>query len=469
MADLLLALRNLMRNRRRSVSTLLALSIGLAALLLFRGFNTYIDAIGLSTVIRAGGHAQVQHKDYFLFGGSNPGAYGIPGADRLIERIRSDAQLGSKLLVVTPMLRFGGLAGNFEAGVSRTVIGTGFVATDVGRMRTWNELRIPAANPKFPLEGTSPDAAIVGVGVARVLQLCAALRLEDCARPSVAEVGSPSASAKAMPDDIVALASNEGVSSRAGASADVARLELLATGSRGAPNVTALNVVAAEDQIFKELDEVAVLIHLANAQNLIFGRDAPQVSALMVTLHHTSDLPQATKRLNDLLKDVPGGNMLTVRTFEELNPFFTQTRGMFDFIFGFVFLLIGGIVLFTVGNTMNAAVVERTVEIGTLRALGVRRGGILRLFVLEGVLLGLAGALVGLLVSIVLAELINRSGVTWQPPGAAGRQLLELRVLGDLPVLLGSAVGLVLIATLSAMWPAWRAAKLQIVEALRHV
>ena len=58
-------------------------------------------------------------------------------------------------------------------------------------------------------------------------------------------------------------------------------------------------------------------------------------------------------------------------------------------------LLIGAIVLFTVSNTMNTAVVERTVEIGTLRAIGLRRAGIRRLFVTEGALLGVVRGCAG--------------------------------------------------------------------------
>ncbi len=65
---------------------------------------------------------------------------------------------------------------------------------------------------------------------------------------------------------------------------------------------------------------------------------------------------------------------------------------MFASIFGFISVLIGAIVLFTVTNTMSMAVVERTVEIGTLRAIGLRRGGIRAMFVSEGIVLGCFGA-----------------------------------------------------------------------------
>jgi len=470
MADLQLALRNLLRNRRRSASTLIALAIGLTAILLFSGFKSNLRFTMLTAVVRAGGHLQVQHRDYYLFGGGNPGAYGIPGYEALVKAIRSDPELGPKVSVVTPMMRFGGLAGNFDAGISRTVIGTGFVADDVTRMRQWNEYDIPVLRPRFPLEGTPPDSAIVGVGVARVLQLCAPLKIVDCPLPETTRL-APSASgpAAALPADIAALAQVENASLPDKASAGRgARLELLSSSSRGAPNVAALNVVAAEDQVFKELDEVAVLVHLSHAQRLVFGRAPPQATAVMVLLPKSDDLDMAAERLRAVVAASPGGASLVVRTFVEINPFYAQSEKLFNFIFGFIFVLIGGIVLFTVSNTMNTAVVERTVEIGTLRAIGLRQSGIRRLFLLEGFMLGCLGAGLGILMAVVLGTVINHSGLTWLPPGSSEELPLQLRVLSNMPTVAGTAIGLVIIATVSAWWPAWRAAKLKIVEALRH-
>lgn len=467
MSDLLLAARNLLRNRRRSASTLTALAIGLTSILLFSGFKSNLGATMLTAVVRAGGHLQVQHRDYFLFGGGNPGAYGIAGYEALVEAIRSDATLAPMVSVVTPVMRFGGLAGNFEAGISRTVIGTGYVAKDVSLMRQWNEYGIPVVRPSFPLEGTAADSAIVGVGVARVLQLCEPLRLVDCPVPQQITSTSKAATAAALPEDIAALALTEN-SSEPATPKRGARLELLSSSARGAPNVAALNVVAAEDQVFKELDEVAVLVHLEHAQRLVFGRSPPQATAVMLLLPRTSDLALATSRLEQVVAGMPGGAALAVRSFVELNPFYAQSEKLFDFIFGFIFVLIGGIVLFTVSNTMNTAVIERTVEIGTLRAIGLRQSGIRRLFLMEGFILGCAGAVAGLVMATVLGELVNLSGLTWLPPGSSEQLPLQLRVLGDSGIVTGTTLGLIAITTASAWWPAWRAAQLKIVEALRH-
>jgi putative ABC transport system permease protein len=154
--------------------------------------------------------------------------------------------------------------------------------------------------------------------------------------------------------------------------------------------------------------------------------------------------------------------------FRALNPFYGQTLALFDMIFNFIFGLIGGIVLFTVGNTMNAAVVERTVEIGTLRAVGLRSSGVRRLFITEGLLLGCAGSAAGVVLAIVAGEVVNRLHLSWVPPGSSELLPLTLRIASEPQMLLLVFFGLIAIAGFSAWWPAWRASRLKIVDALRH-
>jgi putative ABC transport system permease protein len=109
------------------------------------------------------------------------------------------------------------------------------------------------------------------------------------------------------------------------------------------------------------------------------------------------------------------------------------------------------------------------VEIGTLRAMGLRRAGIRRLFVCEGLLLGLLGTAAGVLASFGLAWLINHSGLTWLPPGQVDPVPLNVRVWGETRLIAFTAIGLSLVAVISAWWPARRAARMVVVEALRHV
>ncbi len=465
MKSLSLAWRNLLRNRRRSLMTLIAMVLGLVTVLLFGGYIRDINYALQSDFVRLSGHLQIQHKDYFRLGSGNPAAYGIKGYERIIATVRQDPVLAPMLAMATPTLQFGGIAGNFAAGVSRTVYVSGMVVEDQNRMRAWNDYGLRFVSRNLSLSGTAPDSAVIGTGVARVLQLCAALNVQDCH----SEAAKPEAQGAALPDDIAALASPDRSTSTAAPAQGSPRIEVLAANARGAPNVTAVNVLRAEYQGIKELDDVYVGLHLSQAQKLIFGAAPPQVTAIALQFQHTAQMARARERLEELLKTTLNDEPMAIIDYETLNPFYGQTVAMFAAIFGFISVLIGAIVLFTVTNTMSMAVVERTSEIGTLRAIGLRRGGIRAMFVGEGVVLGCIGAVIGIGAALAFAWAINQLGLTWTPPGRIEPVPLAVRLAGEHGMMLASAIGLVVVAALSALLPAARASRMNIVDALRHV
>ena len=228
-------------------------------------------------------------------------------------------------------------------------------------------------------------------------------------------------------------------------------------------------MLSAEFQGIKELDDVYVGLHLSQAQKLIFGAAPPQVTAIALQLRHTAQIPAARERLEELLRTTLKDEPLEIIDYETLNPFYGQTLAMFAAIFGFISVLIGAIVLFTVTNTMSMAVVERTAEIGTLRAIGLRRGGIRAMFVSEGIVLGCFGAVLGIGVALGLAWVINQLGLTWIPPSRIEPVPLAVRLAGENALMLADAIGLVVVAAVSALLPAARASRMNIVDALRHV
>lgn len=457
-----LALRNLLRNRRRSLATLLAMIFGLDAILLFGGYSGSVIYAMQTGYVQVSGHLQIQRKDYFLYGSGNPAAYGIANYRSIIDAVRSDRLLAPMLTVVTPKLQLGGIAGNFAAGVSKTVIASGVVVEEQNRLRLWDDYGNSSYSQPLALTGTSTDSAVVGIGVARVLQLCGPLKVPDCRSTPP----RPEPEGRRAPDDIAALSALEQPAAPASAEA---RIEILAANDHGVPNVAGLKVVKAENQGLKEFDDIFMSMHLAQAQQLIYGGSAPQVTAIQIQLQHTSQIPAARARLEHLLADTFKDAPLELQDYATLNPIYGQTVQFFNSVFGFIATLIGVIVLFTVGNTMSMAVVERTVEIGTLRAVGQRRSGIRRLFVCEGILLGLIGAALGVFSALLLAGMINQSGLTWTPPGYVYAYPLRVRVWGAWPLIVYSTIGLTLVAIASAWWPANRASKLNIVDALRHV
>jgi putative ABC transport system permease protein len=271
------------------------------------------------------------------------------------------------LEVATPVLHLQGIAGNVDAGVSRTALAVGVVVDDQNRMRAWNDYDFPS-HAAAALTGTARDAAVVGTGLARVLQMCGALELADCRCPA------PAAPVAAdLPAAVAALAAVRG-RRRGPAPRPTRPSQLLAATARGAPNVADLQVVKAERQGVKEVDDVYVGLHLrpgAAPGSATTRRRPPRSSCSSSTPRRS---PAAKARLEKLLARAFPGRAVRGLDFASLNPFYGQALAMFATLVGFVALLIGAIVLFTVGNTMSTAVIERTVEIGTLRAMGLRRG-----------------------------------------------------------------------------------------------
>jgi len=465
MRTLRLAIRNLLRNGRRSLATLLAVMIALVTIIIFGGYGQGI-IYGLQTgYVQSTGHLQVQHENYFRLGSGNPDEYGIPRYREIISDIQSDPQLAPLLRVVTPILTTGGVAGNYRLGASRTVMITGLVVRDQNRMREWNDYGFRVVHRLLALPDGDAQAAVVGTGVARILKLCGELTVPDCSQ----EQSSAPAKGDALPADIAALTRRDLEADAQQSRNGRATIDLLAVTARGAPNVAAVHVVAAENQGVKQLDDVYVAVHLAQAQRLVYGVLDPRVTAIAVQLHHTSQLRQAELRLNQLLSSRFNDLPLRVLDYRTLNPFYDESLAMFATMLTFIAALIAAIVLFTVGNTMSTAVVERTTEIGTLRAIGLRRSGIKRLFICEGVILGIAGAVLGVLVSLLVATLVNNSGITWRPPGWSRDVPLYVKVGGDTALIAVVVIAMLVVVTLSAWWPARRAARLNIVDALRHV
>jgi putative ABC transport system permease protein len=461
-----LAIRNITRNRRRSIMTASLVAMGALALLLFGAFTTYIFA-GIETgLVQRGGHLAVYRQGYFLFGPGNPAAYGIDDHAAVMQAFQDDPVLKGMINVMTPTQAVVGIAGNFSGGTSasKTFFGVGLVGTDLERMRQWDEHG--ATRPYVPDDRLSdPNASrgVIGRGVARMLGLCEPLHVPNCPSPE----RQPQVSGATAPlDPALADLAKEDLGSQP-ASNGAPRIDLLSATANGAPNIVSLDVAGIDTQTVKELDDNYVAMPLALAQQLVYGRGEHKVTGIVMQLHHTADVPAARARLLAMIAErhLP----LEVRDYKELNPFFVQVVGLFSLIFLFLALIMVMIVLFAVVNTMTMNVLERTAEIGTIRAMGVRRASVRRLFLAEGAVLGAFGASLGVIMAFIAIALINHAGLQWTPPGNTDAIPFQLAWPTRPALLVGTWLGLVLVATLAALPPANRAAKSRIVDALRHV
>jgi putative ABC transport system permease protein len=457
--------RNILRNGRRSAVTGLAVAVGAVALLVFGAFQAYIFA-GLQTqAVQRAGHLTVFRDGYFLYGAGNPAAYGIDDYQQVMATIAADPVLKPLINVMTPTLTLFGIAGNFEGenDAAKTFFGVGVIPSDRERMRQWDEYG--ASRPYVPdmrLADNDDTRGILGAGLARILNLCAPLKVANCPAPPAAKPDP----APTQQQDFSDLVRND-ITSAADPDAKMPRIDLLAATAGGAPNVVSLYVSGAEPQSVKEVDDNYVGMHLALAQQLLYGRGEHKVTGIVLQLHRSEDMAAARARLVALFKQK--GLDLEIRDFADLTPEYAQILNFFRAIFLFIAVIMGVIVLFAVVNTMTMTVMERTNEIGTTRAMGVRRSGIRRQFLLEGSLLGAIGATLGVLLATVIALAVNHFGLSWTPPGNANPVPLRLYLFNGGSLILGTWLGLVLVATIAALIPANRAAKLPVVDALRHV
>ena len=457
---------NILRNRRRSLMTGSAIAAGAMALLLFGGYIRYIFA-GLETgAVQSSGHLTVYKRGYYEFGAGNPAAYGIDDYQALMQLIGDDAVLKPMLNVLTPTQSLMGIAGNFsgENDASKTFMGVGLIPSDRDRMRLWDEhdVRDPLA-PDHRISDAEQSKGLIGFGMARLLGLCGALALKDCP-PQPADAAKAGDSKSPVNAELAGLAQRD---SDAKAHTAMPEIQLLAATAQGAPNVMGMSVAGVERQGVRELDDNLILMNLGLAQELVYGRGPHDVTGVVLQLHRTEDLPAARARLLQLFKAHKLD--LEVRDFGELNPFYGQVVQMFSGIFLFISMVMGMIVLFAVVNTMTMNVMERTNEIGTIRAMGVRRSGIRLQFTLEGFLIGAMGAAIGAVLAVTIAALMNGAALTWIPPGNANPVPLRIDILGHPGLLIGAWLGLVVVATVAALIPANRGARLSVVDALRHI
>lgn len=147
--------------------------------------------------------------------------------------------------------------------------------------------------------------------------------------------------------------------------------------------------------------------------------------------------------------------------------FYNKTVALFSQQMNVLRAIIAIIIVLSISNMLVMNVLERTGEIGTLLAVGFRRSKIMQLFALEGLLLGLAGGLGGVILGYGLAVLISAIGIPMPPPpGMEEGYTGEIRATWDVLVY---AFGLVWTTTaLAGLYPAWKSSRMNIINALRH-
>ena len=408
-----LALRNLRRYMRRTLLTSTLITLGVVAVLLFVSISGSFKSMMIGQITDSMlGHLQVHQKGYMASMDSLPLDKNLKG--KQIKLITESLDQDKNVEAYSMRIKLGAMFSNYT--------------------ETTN-IRLNAVNPE-------QEVATVPMLTERII------KGEKDGLLETGEILVPELIAKGMKvkigDSIV----------------------LVATNKDGSVNGQAFVVRGILEGISGPGGRDG-FIHIKDARSLLRTEDK-EVSEIAIRLKNIQSMDSVFAGLKKTLgpiknkKDKP---VFEVHTWEKLSPFFNIAR-MIDLMTLFIKVMLVAIVLVSIMNVMIMAVYERINEIGTIAAIGTAPNKILSLFVVEGFLLGLLGTLIGVIISLVSVYAMNISQISFD----FGRQkgLLLSPTIGATEVVTVSVI-VIAISVLASLQPAWKAAKMDPIAALRHV
>jgi ABC-type lipoprotein release transport system permease subunit len=243
------------------------------------------------------------------------------------------------------------------------------------------------------------------------------------------------------------------------------RVTLLGRGAHEMMRQRTMTIVGVYDLGMAEAEKGTVLITLPEAQSLYDLRD--QATEVTIVLQ---EMGQENAVLAPLRAAFPGAE---VDSWDTLRPEMRQAMDTKAAVTTFVSLIILLVASIGVLNLMLMAVFERTREMGVLAALGMKGRQIMGLFLLEGTLIGVVGAVIGCTIGLVILSIFGQVGIDFSSVASMGE---ATALMGDriytaysLAGIAGRGVTVALITALASLYPAWQAARQEPAQALHHV
>ncbi|MFA6411155.1 MAG: FtsX-like permease family protein [Syntrophales bacterium] len=406
-----IALRNLLRYKRRTLLTASLITVGVVFVLIFVAVSGSFKAMMIGQITDAMlGHIQIHKKGY------------VASIDNLPLNLNLNAQTAARIdeflgkqkniEAFSPRLKFGGLFSNFVESTN------------------------------IRLNGIYPEREF------KTVPLLTSRISEGRKTIAKGEIIIPALLAKGMKvkvgDSVVIVATNKDGSVN-GKQFVVAGIMEGVTGPGGRDGYVHIED-AAEVLRMPELEISEVAIRLKDFDRL-------QPAAREMEKQLTGEFRKDDK--------FP----LEIHTWEGLSPFANVAR-MLDIMTFFIKLMLVALVLISVLNVMMMAVYERIREIGTMAAIGTPPGKILMLFMMEGLSLGILGAIIGGGAGLLILFILNAAHITFNFGQQQGLLLQAYVKPMDFAAI---AVIVILVSVVASLQPAFKASRMEPIVALRHV
>jgi putative ABC transport system permease protein len=394
-----IALRNIARNRRRTLITLAAVLVGVGAAVVVRALVNGIQRATVTNVTQSAlGALQVHRAGYVKNILSTPLSLDLPADEDFLAHIRAVPGVAA----ASPRIQFAGVLGVADESLFLAALA---VDAEAEKAVCPNRANTYAPGSRFD----TPDGVLLGESVAAALG---------------ARMGS------------------EGV--------------FLAPDKDGALNGELVHMTGSTLTVMPGEPKTAV-VPLALAQRLL--RMEGRATEIAVAVQRVEDAPQVAARLREAL-----GPDYEVHTWDQLMPIIKQGQERQNAIVGAIAVVFLVLMLLGVANTMLMSALERTREIGTMMAVGLRRGKVMALFVAEALVLGALGGTLGALLGVAITTWLHQRGLVFTAPTMSVpfdiRPAVDARYVVRLVLLATAGAGLF------SLYPAWRASRLRPVEAL---
>lgn len=409
--DVKFAFLNLFRHKRRSLSTIIAIILGGVSVFLYGGFIDYSFWILKEQTVRTNvGHLQLYNKLYFET--SNKSLSVIEDYKTLKNDILKDKELAKYIATLSGQLEFTGIISQYESETSSYFSALGIEPLPALKLGAFDRLQTGS-----DLSRIQHNEVTLGSGLAKTLN---------------AHYGN--------------------------------WVDTMVVNTQGGQGAISLKVRGIFASGIKDYDDVAMKIPLNTAQR-IMGTDG--VSKILILLKNDRDLPIFSMKLRQFIKDksLP----LTLKTWQEISLFYQQVEGLLSGIYFFIKIIVALIVIFMIGNSMTMNIAERTREITTLRAIGLKPSHITRLFLLEGLFTGFIGAAGSLIIGFAIAGAINLHGIAMPPSPGQTQGYIAFIKTNNAELIWLTLLLPVLTSALASVLPALRAAKLNISDAFKSV